>query len=179
MDATYWLAAGTPPRLPDGRPLFFGPVTPASRPLIERAMTRLSPETSRRRFFTVRYRLSDRELDELTILDGVDRYGIGVSTIGADGQPEGVGVARYVRDATDRNAAELALLVVDAYQGRGVGKTLLARLARVAMARGIERFRGLVLIENVPMLRLLRQFAPNLALSRIDDYFRVDVALPG
>jgi len=75
MDATYWLAAGTPPRLPDGRPLFFGPVTPASRPLIERAMTRLSPETSRRRFFTVRYRLSDRECARL--LD--DAFGVEMS----------------------------------------------------------------------------------------------------
>jgi len=176
MDTTSLLAAA-PPRLPDGRPLFFGPITPASRPLIEGAMSRLSPETSRRRFFTVRYRLSERELDELTILDGIDRYGVGVSTLGADGRPEGVGVARYVRNATDRDTAELALLVVDAYQGRGVGATLLARLARAAMTRGIARFRGMVLIENAPMLHLLRRYAPNLALSRIDDYFRVDVAL--
>jgi GNAT superfamily N-acetyltransferase len=172
-----WLTAlHAPFRLPDGRSLRFGPITPSARGLIERAMARLSPETSRRRFFTVRYRLSDRELDDLTNLDGVRRYAVGASVRTPGGEVEGVGVARYARDADDPRTAELALLVVDAYQGRGIGRTLLARLAAAAIARGIARFRGLVLADNEPMLRLLRAFAPDLALRRVDDYY--DVKLP-
>lgn len=171
LDAPYVLA--------DGRRLSFGPVTPRARPLIERAMARLSPESSRRRFFTVRYRLSERELDELTQLDGIARFAVGASTVTPRGDIEGVGVARYVRDTDDPAAAELAILVVDAYQGLGIGRTLLARLATAAIARGIARFRGMVLIDNTPMLRLLREFAPNLALKRVDDYFRVEVPLAG
>jgi GNAT superfamily N-acetyltransferase len=166
-----------PFRLSDGRALQFGEITPASRPLIERAVAHLSPETSRRRFFTVRYRLSERELDELTHLDGIRRYAVGASVVTPGGEVEGVGVARYVRDADDETVAELAILVVDAYQGRGVGRTLLARLAGAALERSITRFRGMVLIDNEPMLRLLREYAPDLALVRIDDYFRVDVPL--
>lgn len=46
-----------PFRLRDGRQVWFGPVTPAARDLIVRALPRLSPESSRRRFFTVRYQL--------------------------------------------------------------------------------------------------------------------------
>ena len=83
--------------LPDGRPLRFGPVSRASRPLIERAVARLSPLTSYRRFFTVRYRLSDAELDALTNLDGVDRFAVGAS-IRNGSEVDGVGVARFVRD---------------------------------------------------------------------------------
>jgi len=166
-----------PFRLADGRSLAFGPVTAASRGIIERTMRRLSPETSRRRFFTVRYQLSERELDELTLMDGVRRYAVGASVATQAGGVDGVGVARYARDADDPRVAELALLVVDAYQGRGVGRTLLARLATAALERGIRCFRGLVLVDNDPMLRLLREYAPDMVLRRTDDYYRVEVPL--
>src|SRR5690242_6247491 len=91
------LPMNAPYALPDGRRLQFGPVTRASRPLIERAIAGLSPLTSYRRFFTVRYRLSDAELEALTALDGVQRFGVGASIRTSSGV-DGVGVARFVRD---------------------------------------------------------------------------------
>jgi GNAT superfamily N-acetyltransferase len=163
IDAPYSLA--------DGRSLQFGPITRASRPLIERAVAELSPLTSYRRFFTVRY-----QLDALTDLDGVDRFGVGASIRDATGA-RGVGVARFVRDRARPHVADLALLVVDAFQGVGVGRTLLARLASAALARGVDTFRGMVLVDNTPMLRLLRVLAPDLRLSRVDDYYDVEVPL--
>jgi len=54
----------------DGRVAYLRPITPAARPLIKAAMKKLSPETSRRRFFTVRHELSEAELDGMTNLDG-------------------------------------------------------------------------------------------------------------
>ena len=165
-----------PYRLPDGRALQFGPVGRASRPLIERAVATLSPLTSYRRFFTVRYRLSDAELDALTDLDGVNRFAVGAS-IRSDATVDGVGVARFVRDGDRPQVADLALLVVDAFQGMGVGRTLLARLASAALARGIDTFRGMVLVDNAPMLRLLRAVAPSVALARVEDYYNVEVRL--
>ena len=89
--------------LPDGRSLQFGPITRASRPLIERAIAGLSPLTSYRRFFTVRYRLSDAELDALTDLDGVNRFAVGASIRNGSGV-DGVGVARFVRDRERRTS---------------------------------------------------------------------------
>jgi GNAT superfamily N-acetyltransferase len=171
---------GTPPfRLRDGRPVWFGPVTPAARDVIVRALARLSPESSRRRFFTVRYQLSDRELDALTILDGIDRYAVGATVRGDDGAVEGVGVARYVRTTADPQMAEVAFLVVDAYQGQGVGKALLARLAEAAVERGIRRFEGIVLPDNTPVLGLLTRHAPGTVTHRDYDFLRVDVGLEG
>ena len=170
------IAIQAPYVLPDGRALQFGAVNRASRPLIERAIAGLSPLTSYRRFFTVRYRLSDAELDALTNLDGVDRYAVGASIRQAGGV-DGVGVARFVRDRERPRVADLALLVVDAFQGLGVGHTLLARLAGAAVARGIDTFRGMVLLDNAPMLRLLRGLAPDLRLRRVDDYFEVEAPL--
>lgn len=176
MPSISLLPVDAPFRLADGRALQFAPVTRASRPLIERAMTELSPLTSYRRFFTVRYRLSDGELDELTNLDGVQRFAVGASVRDGPGA-RGVGVARWVRDRERPRVADLALLVVDAFQGFGVGTTLLARLAGAALARGIDTFRGMVLIENQPMLRLLRALAPEMRLWRVDDYYEIEAPI--
>jgi len=163
--------------LADGRVVVLRPVTPAAKPLIAAAMLRLSPESSRRRFFTPRFQLSDRELDRLTDLDGVDRYAIGATVVLPDGGAEGIGVARYARDPDAPRAAEAAVLVVDAYQGLGLGKLLLRRLAAAALARGIDRLRGIVLRDNDPMLGLLSRHAPGLALIRWNEHLEVEVRL--
>jgi hypothetical protein len=113
-----------PMALADGRVVAFGPVTPAAKPLIQAAVGRMSPQTSRRRFFTVRYHLSDLELHRLTDMDGWDRFAIGAATRGDHGFVEGVGVARFARLADKPDAAEIALVVIDAFQRKGIGKRL-------------------------------------------------------
>lgn len=163
--------------LADGRVVAFGPVTPAAKPLLQAAVGRMSPETSRRRFFTVRYRLSDLELERLTDLDGWDRYAIGAAVRSDDGFVEGVGVARFVRLADTPSVAEIALVVVDAFQRQGIGKRLLIALSRAALNRGIERLRGTVLADNNPMLRLLTQHAPGLVRIDVRDDLEVEVRL--
>src|SRR5687768_17387834 len=92
-----------PMTLADGRVVAFGPVTPASKALIQAAVGRMSPETSRRRFFTVRHQLSELELQRLTQLDGWDRFAIGAAASSDDGLVEGVGVARFARLADKPN----------------------------------------------------------------------------
>lgn len=176
MNSLPLLPLDAPFRLADGRELAFAPITPAARPLIERAMAGLSPLTSYRRFFAVRFKLSEAELEQLTHTDGVHRYAIG-ATVREGGEPSGVGVARWVRDRERPRFADLGLLVVDAFQGAGVGRTLLARLTRAALARGIDTFRGMVLVDNEPMLRLLRALSPGLRLRRVDDYYEVEAPI--
>jgi len=163
--------------LAGGRQVVLAPVTPASKPLIAAALLRLSPESSRRRFFTPRFWMSDAELDALTNLDGVNRFAIGATAVAIDGKAEGLGIARYVREAGEPRAAEAAVVVVDAWQRLGLGKLLLRRLAAEALARGIDRLRGIVLQDNDPMLGLLTRHAPGLALIRTDGHLQVEVRL--
>ena len=164
-------------RLADGREVTLSPVTPAARPLIAKAIERVSPESSRRRFFTVRRRFSERELDELTVLDGRDRYAIGASARGLDG-PVGAGVARFARVAGDPTTAEVAMIVVDDFQRVGLGRVLLERIGRAAAERGIERFTALVLRDNDPMIALLRRYAPGLSIEGAGEHYRIEVPLP-
>ena len=153
------------------------PVTPTARPMIAAAMARLSPETSRRRFFTVRYRLSDEELDRLTHLDGWTALAIAAVAHHPDGRREGAGLARFARLAARPTAAEAAVVVVDAWQGRGLGKRLLGALGEAALARGIDTLRGIVLSDNDPMLGLLSRHAPGLTRIDAGDHYDVEVRL--
>jgi acetyltransferase len=67
-----------------------------------------------------------------------------------------IGVARYVRDK-DGDSAEFAIVVADAWQGRGIGSRLLDKLIDVARRRGVKRLYGDILGTNLPMLELVRK----------------------
>jgi acetyltransferase len=65
-----------------------------------------------------------------------------------------IGVARYVRDG---ESAEFAIVVADAWQGRGIGSRLLDKLIDVARRRGLKQLYGDILGTNLPMLELVRK----------------------
>ena len=67
-----------------------------------------------------------------------------------------IGVARYVQDK-DNESAEFAIVVADAWQGRGIGRRLLAKLIDVARRRGLKRLYGDILGTNRPMLEFVRK----------------------
>ena len=164
--------------LDDGRRLAVRPITLASKPLLAAAMARLSPESIRRRFHAPRRELSEVELHRLTAMDGWNQYALGACTRAADGSLEGVAVARFARTAPDADTAEIAITVVDAMQGRGIGKALATQLVEAAITRGIRRLQAAVLPENAPVIGLLRSLAP-WARWRRDGYGLVaDIALP-
>jgi GNAT superfamily N-acetyltransferase len=164
--------------LDDGRTVTILPIGPDAKPLIAKAIERVSPESSRRRFFTVRRRFSERELDDMTRLDGWDRYAIGAVGRGPDG-PLGAAVARFARLPHDPTSAELALLVVDDFQHVGLGRRMLARLSLAARERGIDHLVGSVLSDNDAMLSLLRRHAPGVAIAPAGDHLAIDVPITG
>jgi RimJ/RimL family protein N-acetyltransferase len=146
--------------LSDGRELAVRPITPASKPVIAAAMARMSPQSIRRRFFAPRRELSEAELHRLTALDGWNQYALGACTRGEGGTVEGVGVARFARTPEASPTAELAITVIDAFQGLGVGKALIARLFDAATARGIRTLHAIVLPDNEAIIALLQRHAP-------------------
>jgi RimJ/RimL family protein N-acetyltransferase len=164
--------------LADERPLTFRPITPASKPLIVAAMTRLSPESIRRRFFGPRRALSELELHRLTALDGWNHYAIGACARGDDWAPEGIGVARFARTSEASSTAELAITVVDAYQGRGIGRQLVSRLIDAAIVRGIRELHAIILPDNAAIIGLLQRIAPWARWRRDGDNLMAVIPLP-
>jgi RimJ/RimL family protein N-acetyltransferase len=154
-----WVAARTSTvTLRDGSRVIIRPGLPADRDVLMQAFERLSPESRYRRFFAPVKGMSGRLLDYLTSMDHVDHFAWAALSAepGPDGQPVGAGVSRYIRRPDDPAAAEMAVTVVDDWQGRGLGRILLDALVLEALENGITRFEGDVLVENRPMQEMLR-----------------------
>ena len=114
----------------------------------------LSAEARRRRFFTAPSRLSEADLEYLTDLDYHDHFAWAAFAIDERGQP-GIGVARYIRDPTQPDHAEVAVTVLDDYQHRGLGTLLLEMLADHARDNGITTFVSHILWDNREILDTL------------------------
>ena len=72
-------------------------------------------------------------------------------------EPESLGVARFIRDPDSPETAEVAIVVADAWQRRGLGTLLLRELAGRAADVGIKQFTAEILTEYAPTLALLQQ----------------------
>ncbi|HXZ75460.1 MAG TPA: GNAT family N-acetyltransferase [Streptosporangiaceae bacterium] len=146
-------ASGGRAVLRDGSKVVIRQVQCDDTPLLADGFARLSPESRRLRFLRRKDELSAAELRYFTDIDHHDH-----EALGALDHPggRGVGVARYVRDTGDPHAAEIAVTIVDDWQGRGLGTELLARLSGRARAAGIHRFTALVSADNQAAAGLLR-----------------------
>ncbi|MEV5407392.1 GNAT family N-acetyltransferase [Thermopolyspora sp. NPDC052614] len=138
--------------LADGGTAHIRPIRPEDGDLLRAFYSRLSAESIYFRFFGPRPRLSDREVTWFTHVDYDDRVAL-IATIGA----EMVAVTRYDRLEPKGEAAEVAFLVEDAHQGRGVASVLIEHLRAAARERGITRFIADVLPSNQRMLGVFKQ----------------------
>jgi RimJ/RimL family protein N-acetyltransferase len=146
-------ARGTTVVLRDGSAVLIRQVRSADAPLLADGFGRLSDASRRMRFLGRKDALSAAELRYLTDVDHHDHEALGALDHAAG---RGVGIARYVRDAEDRQAAEIAVTVVDDWQGRGLGTELMAQLSDRARQEGIRRFTALTADGNAAVARLLR-----------------------
>ena len=141
--------------LRDGARVTLRPIAPEDQVPLAAAFERLGDESRYRRFFTDVQELSAADLDHLADVDHSDHEAI-VAVEPSSGDL--LGVARYVRSTDDPEVAELAVTVIDDWQGRGLGRALLTALTRRARREGVRRFSAMVLSENREVLGLLDSF---------------------
>jgi RimJ/RimL family protein N-acetyltransferase len=146
--------------LRDGSVIHIRPIMPEDRALLEQGFEQLSDESRYKRFLHPIKRLGRRELDYFTRVDHKDHEAL--IALGPHGT-EPVGVARYVR-LEDPERAEVAIAVVDAWQGKGVGTVLLHELVERAKAAGVRRFSAICLADNANVIDLLSR----LGSTRVD-----------
>ncbi|HZH19186.1 MAG TPA: bifunctional GNAT family N-acetyltransferase/acetate--CoA ligase family protein, partial [Geodermatophilus sp.] len=132
----------------DGGTVHLRPICPEDAEGLVGLMDRSSDQTRYYRFFGPMKRLSDKDLHRFTHVDHDARVAF-VLVLG----DQVIGVGRYDRyPGTDD--AEVAFLVEDAHQGRGLGSVLLEHLAAAARERGIQNFVAEVLAQNNRMVRV-------------------------
>ncbi|MFD3656580.1 GNAT family N-acetyltransferase [Streptomyces sp. NPDC058620] len=144
--------------LRDGGTARIRPITTDDAERLVSFYEQVSDESKYYRFFAPYPRLSAKDVHRFTHHDYVDRVGLAVTTGG-----EFIATVRYDRiDERGRPAtapadeAEVAFLVQDAHQGRGVASALLEHIAAVARERGIRRFAAEVLPANNKMIKVFR-----------------------
>jgi RimJ/RimL family protein N-acetyltransferase len=167
------VTAGSRTVLRDGSHVLIRPVRSTDAPLLADGFTRLSATSRWMRFLTPKKELSPAELRYFTDLDHHDHEALGALD---HGNGRGVGIARYIRHAGDPYAADIAVTIVDDWQGRGLGTELLARLSDRARQEGIHRFTALVAAENVAVARLLRTMCARIT-GRESNTLEYEIAL--
>ncbi len=136
--------------LRDGATAHIRPIVPDDADLLRAFYDRVSDESKYYRFFAPYPRLSDRDVARFTQVDYAGRLALIVLVAG-----EMIGVGRYERTATAD--AEVAFLIEDAHQGRGLGQLLLEHLAQAAREHGITRFTAEVLPDNRKMITVFTE----------------------
>ncbi len=142
--------------LRDGRTAHIRPIRPEDSDLMVEFYARVSPESKYYRFFAPMPELSPHDLYRFTHVDHIERVAL-IMLVGG----KMIAVGRY--DTVQPGEAEVAFLVEDAHQGRGIGQLLLEHLAQAGRERGIERFVAEVLPDNQAMIHTFRDAGYRLA----------------
>ena len=146
----------------DGGTVHVRPIQPSDADALIAFHAELSQHTRYLRYFSAYTHMPDKDVVRFTTVDHVDRVALVVVLSGRI-----IGVGRFDR-LDDPARAEVAFVVADEHQGRGIGSVLLEHLAAAARERGIRRFVAEVLAENARMVGVF--FDAGYQASRSYDY---------
>lgn len=169
-EPTRLAAPGPPDTLPreyglrDGTRVRVRPIEPEDRDRLRLGLHRLSAASRYHRFLAPVSELSDEQLRRLTAIDHVNHLAWIALDPSASGEPA-LGVARCIRFPDHPTMAEVAVTVLDAYQGRGLGTLLLGLLSQAAAAQGIRTFRAYVHGDNEAMLRIFQDLGASVGMA--------------
>jgi acyl-CoA hydrolase/GNAT superfamily N-acetyltransferase len=161
--------------LNDGTQIFFRPVKPTDEGSLSEMLYSLSPSSLQRRYMTSTMRFPHRDIQQLTNVDYLQNLSI-VGTVPGISGDEIVAIAQYFLDPKTQ-AAEVAFLVQDEWQQKGMGTLLLQYLTNVAKQRGVKRFYAKVLPTNKPMLSVFYNSGFKVNTEFDGDVYNIDYTL--
>ena len=142
-------------QLSEGTEVLLRPIRPEDEPAEHEMLSSLSEETLRTRFFSTIKDISHEWLILFCNID-YDRHMAIVAEVQENGKKKMIGVARLIMNP-DLTSGELAVLVHDRFQGKGLGHKLVEVLIGIAREKGLENIRAEVLTDNKRMLTVLRR----------------------
>jgi GNAT superfamily N-acetyltransferase len=161
--------------LSPGVEVLIRPIRATDKLLLAEGFASLSPEAKFQRFFAPVMRLSESDLVYLTEVD--HRHHEALVAIDPD-EGDLIGVARYIRTSPYRDReAEVAIVISDQWRGKGLGKTLLSRLATRAREEGVTHFLAVILADNTNATDLFENFVPKKTHVRRGDPGQVEVLI--
>lgn len=142
-------------RLRDGRPIEIRALRPSDEAGMLDAINHTNAESLRRRFFVTKRAFSDKEKAFFMNADFVKHVAL-VAEIETDGRRTIIGGGRYI--VTEPGGAEIAFVVIDDYQGKGIGTLLMRHLAVIGETAGLKELIADVLPENAAMRKVFSKF---------------------
>lgn len=161
-----------PLTLRDGSTVATRPVEPGDEHHIREIWDGMSELSRRRRFLAPTNEVSDEDMRYLVEVDHKRHEAL----IALDDGDRCVGVARYVRVPGDRTAAEVAVVVADAWHRRGLGTALMLRLSERARENGIDHYTAIVASDNDVVLDALDRAGATR--TAVTDEQEVEFSLP-
>jgi RimJ/RimL family protein N-acetyltransferase len=149
--------------LRDGRPIEIRALRPGDRDGMLAAVGRTSIQSLQRRFFVPKKGFSEQELAFFLNIDFENHVAL-IAQIDEDGHAAIAGGGRYI--IVQPGQAEIAFVVVDAYQGQGIGTILMRHLGLLARDAGVKELIADMLPENTAMLKVFRKFGFRPVLKR-------------
>lgn len=119
------------------------------------------------------HRLTEEQIVYFTKIDYRDHYAW-AAFLDTPTYPA-IGVARYVRTPDDPDAADLAVVVVDEHQRRGVGRLLIEQLTQSALDNEIKYFRGHLFADNRPPIDGLKKLGARTVFEAGVTRFEIDI----
>jgi ribosomal protein S18 acetylase RimI-like enzyme len=119
------------------------------------AVGKTSAQSLQRRFFVMKRHFSEKERTFFMDVDFKNHVAI-VAVADEDGRKDIVGGGRYI--VFEPGRAEMAFVVIDTWQGRGVGSILMRHLIKIASAAGLNELTAEVLPENTAMIKVFGKF---------------------
>ncbi len=163
----------------DGVAFRLRPIRPEDEPLVVEFHRSLSPETVYQRYLRQRgldERTAHERLIRICFLDYDRELALVAEHVTEDGRHEIAGIGRLSKDTTT-GTGEFAVLVADAWQGRGLGTELLRRVIAVARAEDLERLGADIAATNGRMVRLAEELGFRVQPGPVEGMLRADLAL--
>jgi len=157
----------------DGSEVFIRPIKPTDEPLMGALFQSFSKETVYLRFFGFIKEMTHERLQYFVNVDYDQRIAI-VDIVKHEDIEKIIAVGRYDLDRST-NMAEIALVVQDEWQNKGIGSFLLGYLMQIAKSRGIIGFTADILAENTRMLHLIRKMGRKLDMKRTKEVYRISL----
>jgi RimJ/RimL family protein N-acetyltransferase len=147
----------------DGRRFKIRALRPEDRAELLAAVSRSSAQSLYRRFFSPKRGFTEQEIAYFVNVDFVNHVAL-VAVLDKAGRDVIIGGGRYI--VVQPETAEVAFVVVDDYQGQGVGAALLRHLAKIARDAGLKELMAEVLPDNVSMLKVFEKSGLRLNTTR-------------
>jgi acyl-CoA hydrolase/GNAT superfamily N-acetyltransferase len=158
-----------------GLEILLRPVRISDEHLLKDFFYSLSDTSLYRRFISMRKEMPHERLQEFVVIDYTREMVILATLQKAEGVEEVVGIGQYSIDERT-NTAEVAFVVRDDYQGKGIGTELLAYLTYLAKRQGLHGFTAEVLEENRPMLHLFEKMGFDIEKRRAEGVYELKMA---